>query len=92
MVKYRHGYGRAKSAADFAAKEKVIVTNYLEGLKILSYKYNDATLLTFIDAFENSDAYAKAFEKSVSLAELRDVPESKILKSKADIDNYFRRR
>lgn len=85
-------YGRAKSAADFAAKEKVIVTNYLEGLKILSYKYNDTTLLTFIDAFENSDAYAKAFEKSVSLAELRDVPESKILKSKADIDNYFRRR
>ena len=31
----------------------------------------------------------EAFEKSAALAELRNVPANKILKSKADIDRYF---
>ena len=31
----------------------------------------------------------EAFEKTVALAEKRNVPENKILKSKADIDSYF---
>ena len=43
----------------------------------------------FIDDFEKSNAYKEAFEKSVSLAKLRDVPEGKILKDKDAIDKYF---
>ena len=43
----------------------------------------------FIDDFEKSDAYTEAFEKSVSLAKLRDVPSDKILKDKDAIDRYF---
>ena len=43
----------------------------------------------FIDDLEKSDAYAEAFGKSAILAELRNVPANKILKSKLDIDKYF---
>ena len=43
----------------------------------------------FISDFEKSDAYVESFEKSAKLAELRNVPTNKILKSKSDIDNYF---
>lgn len=35
--------------------------------------------------------YKSAFNKTVALAELRDVPQDKILRSKSDIDAFFRR-
>ncbi|MCU7208308.1 hypothetical protein NEH72_00335 [Turicibacter sp. 1E2] len=82
-------YNFAKKEADFASRETVIVKNYIEGLKILALKYDDKFLLMFIDDFQKSDAYTEAFEKSVSLAKLRDVPSDKILKDKAAIDRYF---
>lgn len=82
-------YSQVKQGSDFASKEIVIIENYIEGLKILSAKYDDARLLTFISDFQESNAYIKAFGKSVELAELRNVPANKILKSKADIDRYF---
>ena len=82
-------YDHARESSDFAAKEITIVENYIEGLKILSAKYDDARLLTFIADFKKSDAYIKAFERSVQLAELRNVPANRVLKSKADIDRYF---
>lgn len=82
-------YDHVRESSDFAAKEITIVENYIEGLKILSAKYDDARLLTFIADFKKSDAYIKAFERSVQLAELRNVPANRILKDKADIDRYF---
>ena len=82
-------YDHARESSDFVAKEITIVENYIEGLKILSAKYDDARLLTFIADFKKSDAYIKAFERSVQLAELRNVPANRILKDKADIDRYF---
>ena len=82
-------YDHARESSDFAAKEITIVENYIEGLKILSAKYDDARLLTFIADFKKSDAYIEAFEKSAQLAELRNVPANRILKDKADIDRYF---
>lgn len=82
-------YGYAEREADFAKKEIIIVQNYIEGLKILSIKYDDTRLLTFVTDFQKSDAYIEAFEKSVALAELRNVPANKILKGKSDIDRYF---
>lgn len=82
-------YGHVKESSDFAAKEITIVENYIEGLKILSVKYDDARLLAFIADFKKSDAYIEAFEKSAQLAELRNVPANRILKDKADIDRYF---
>ena len=82
-------YGHAKKEADFASKEIIIVKNYIEGLKVLSVKYDDAHLLTFIADFQKSDAYIEAFGKFADLAELRNVPTNKILKSKSDIDRYF---
>lgn len=88
-VKRGIAYNHAKKDADFASKETVIVKNYVEGLKILSLKYDDKFLLTFIDDFEKSNAYKIAFGKSMALAELREVPASKILKDKAAIDRYF---
>lgn len=82
-------YYHAKKDADFAFRKIIIIENYIEGLKILASKYDDRNLSTFIDDFKASDAYIEAFQKSVDLARLRSVPESKILKSKADIDKYF---
>ena len=78
-----------KNNAVFASKEKNIVLNYIEGLKTLSLKYDDQVLLTFIDDFEKSDAYINAFEKSVQLPKLRNVPIENILMDKNDIDKYF---
>lgn len=82
-------YNHAKKEFDFASKETVIVSNYIEGLKILAHQYDDHHLLMFISDFEKSDAYIEAFGKSVTLAEVRNVPVSRILKSKPDIDKYF---
>lgn len=82
-------YGHAKREADFASKEIIIIENYIEGLKILSVQYDDARLLAFVTDFQKSDAYIEALEKSAQLAELRNVPASRIMKSKADIDRYF---
>lgn len=82
-------YNQAKQRAEFASKEIIVVDNYIEGLKILSVKYDDNYLLSFIADFQKSSAYIEAFGKSTKLAELRMVPTEKILKSKADIDKYF---
>lgn len=82
-------YGHAKIGSDFSSREMIIVKNYIEGLKVLAVKYDDAHLLTFIANFQKSDAYKESFEKSVALAELRNVPTNKILRSKSDIDRYF---
>ena len=82
-------YSQVKREADFAMKEAAIIENYIEGLNILSQKYDDARLMTFIADFKNSGAYIEAFKRSAELAELRNVPASRILKNKADIDRYF---
>lgn len=82
-------YSRAKREADYATKEIIVIENYIEGLKILSVKYDDARLLTFIADFQKSGSYIEAFKKSAQLAELRSVPANRVLKSKADIDRYF---
>lgn len=78
-----------KIEADFAYRELIIVNDYIDGLEYLSKLYDNAYPLTFVSDFEKSDAYIKVFEKSVALAKLRRVPESKILKSKTDINKYF---
>lgn len=82
-------YNTTKKEADFASRQIIIINNYIDGLKILTNKYNDTHLLQFINDFENSTAYKEAFEKSVALATLRDVPKNKILKNKSDIDKFF---
>ncbi|MCD8192486.1 MAG: hypothetical protein LUD55_06825 [Oscillospiraceae bacterium] len=83
-------YSNAKRESDFASREIVIIENYIDGLKLLSAKYDDTLLLTFVDDFQKSDAYLNAFGKSAALAELRNVPSNKILKNKSEIDRYFR--
>ena len=43
-----------------------------------------------MDDFQKCNLYKDAFAKSVQLAKLRNVPDEKSVKSKAEIDNYFR--
>jgi len=69
--------------------DRIILVDHIEGLRILADVYDDADLLKFIDDFERSDAYEKAFNKTVELAEKRGVPQDRILKNKSDIDAYF---
>lgn len=86
------GLWRAEKKADFARREKAIIDDYIEGLRILADKYDDRMLMTFVDDLQKSDMYISAFNKTVKLAELREVPEERILRSKSDIDKYFQRR
>ena len=79
----------AKEDVYFFSREKLIVGNYMNGLHCLSEIYDDKLLLTFIDDLKNSDAYIQAFHKSAQFAEKRNVPDKQILKTKADIDQYF---
>ena len=74
----------------FLMREKIIIEDYIEGLKFLSDIYEDRDLLTFVDDLKNSDMYKTAFAKSAELAKKRNVPANEILESKADIDSYFR--
>ncbi len=85
------GYWRAEKEAAYAEREKVIVEFYIDGLNKLAVKYDDSELLTFVDDLRSSEMYISAFSKSVKLAELREVPNGKILRRKEDIDNYFRK-
>lgn len=84
-INYKH----VKENAEFASRQRTIVNQYIDGLNILAKQYNDADLVTFVYDFKNSNAYVTAFEKSVALAKLRNVPSNKILNNKKDIDNYF---
>ena len=70
-------------------RNKIVVEYYIDGLKKLSNAYNDKALMTFVEDLRSSNLYKEAFEKTAALAEMRGVPEKQILKTKADIDNYF---
>ena len=93
-------YGEAKLAfhiheaekeAEFAHKQKRLTEYYIEGLKTLQVIYDDAEYLTFIDDLKNNDPI-KGFSKTATLAQKRGVPDRQVLKSKEDIDNYFKLR
>ncbi|MEJ8735170.1 MULTISPECIES: hypothetical protein [Mediterraneibacter] len=71
-------------------REKVIVADYVEGLKFLAEVYDDKELLLFTQKLKESNMYIKAFGKSTLLAEKRNVPKDQILRNKADIDSYFK--
>ena len=71
-------------------REKLILAEYVEGLKFLAEIYDDESLLLFTRELKESDMYVQAFEKSVILAEKRNVPKDEILRNKADIDSYFK--
>ena len=71
-------------------REKLILDDYVEGLKFLAEIYDDESLLLFTRELKESDMYVQAFEKSVILAEKRNVPKDEILRNKADIDSYFK--
>lgn len=80
----------AEEEVYFLRREKVIVEDYISGLKYLAEIYDDALFLTFVDDLEKSDMYRQAFEKTVLLAKKRNVPKEDILRNKSDIDAYFR--
>lgn len=81
---------KAESEAQFSRSEVIVVENYLSGLKLLSELYDDKELVDFLYDFKNSDMFVQAFQKSTRLAELRKVPDNMILRTKSDIDLYFR--
>ena len=75
--------------AEFARRERTILEDYLDGLRELGRLYDDRHLVDFTEDFKRSVPYGRAFAKSVQLAQLRKVPEERILASKSDIDAYF---
>ncbi len=81
---------RKRDDAAFAAREKIIVQDYIEGLNRLAEIYDDRNLADLADGLRNSGMYTQAFQKSAELAKLRKVSDNEILKTKADIDSYFK--
>ena len=81
---------KANNEALFISRNIVIVEDYINGLRTLSHIYDDELLLRFVDDFQESDLYINGFNKSIELAKLRNVPDSVMMKSKTDIDSYFR--
>lgn len=79
----------AEREVEFVKKEKMIINNYIEGLKLLSDRYDDKELVDFIYDLEKDDMYITAFKKSIELAEKRNVPEKNKLNNKEEIDAYF---
>lgn len=79
----------AEKEIRFFRRERVVVEYYIEGLMMLSEKYDDKNLLTFISDLKSSDAYIKGFEKTVALARKRNVLETELVSNKVQIDNYF---
>lgn len=73
----------------FLMRKKLIIQDYIIGLKELYALYDDRELLRFIDDLEKSNIYKQAFAKSAELAAKRNVPTDMILKNKKDIDDYF---
>lgn len=87
----KRGFTRVslKEEVYFLQRDKSILLDYIGGLKQLATVYDDQDLLTFVDDLKKSDMYKVAFEKTVVLAEKRNVPSEKILRDKAAIDSYF---
>lgn len=81
---------KANNEALFISRNIVIVEDYINELRTLSHIYDDELLLRFVDDFQESDLYINGFNKSIELAKLRNVPDSVMMKSKTDIDSYFR--
>ena len=77
----------AEKEAQQASREKKILEYYIEGLKVLKERYNDQQYLSFVDDLKKND-YKRGFDKTVSLADLR---QASALKTKLDIDNYFKK-
>ena len=73
-------------------REKLILADYVNGLRFLAEIYDDESLLLFTKELKESDMYVQAFEKTVILAKQRNVPKDEILRNKSDIDSYFKKR
>lgn len=79
----------ANNNAVFISRNKIIVDDYIEGLKTLADIYDDKSLLNFVNDFQNSNLYINGFNKTIELAKRRNVSEDKMMTSKTDIDLYF---
>lgn len=81
-------YHKAEQDALFAQNEKLILENYIEGLKALQEYYDDAEDYTWIFDLQTGN-YTSALEKTVSMAIRRGVTKDKLLNNKTEGDNYF---
>ena len=82
-----HVYNIERSVR-LAQREVLIVENYIEGLNCLAEMYNDHSLVNLVTDIKNGRS-SLAFEKSVSLAKKREVPNDYIVMNKSEIDAYF---
>lgn len=87
-AKREFNYHKTEKEALLLKNEKSILENYIEGLNILKEIYDDKEYISFVDDLSNNE-YILAFVKSATLAKKRGVPDSKVLKTKPEIDDYF---
>ena len=76
----------------FLRKQRSVLSYYIEGLETLAVLYDDRDLIGFVNDLKRDNQHVQAFQKTVTLAKKRNVPQSKIAKNKADIDAYFSKR
>ncbi len=71
-------------------KEKSVISYYVDGLTKLSIMYDDILLLNFVKDLKDSSLYKEGFQKTIQLADKRNVDTNKTLRNKNDIDNFFK--
>ncbi len=77
----------ARKASAFAKREKPIVEDYLDGLRILANVYSDDDLSSLTKQISSISTAEKALQKTARVAEQRG---AKGLKSLEDVRNYFK--
>ena len=80
---------KEKDAFEYLEKKKRICDYYIEGLKVLSEVYDENSLVILANDLRNSDSYTELFQTTVALADKRGVPDSRVLRTKNEIDRYF---
>lgn len=84
-------YHQAELDAIFAQNKKLILENYINGLRVLQEYYDDSEDYTWISDLGNGNS-SSALEKSARLAIRRGCPESKVLHSREEQNNFFTNR
>ena len=80
---------KAKDEKYNLERKMLIADYYINGLKEFSAFYDDPSIVELVNSIQNSKMYKQVFQDSITLAKKRNVSDTKVLKTKEDIDRFF---
>ena len=82
----------AEEEAHLLQGEKRLLDSYIFELEEMSKQDDAANIKLLCDDLKNSELYKASFQESARIADSMGIDKDKILRDKADIDAYFRRK